>query len=78
MGFDTATGFGCLDATAALEILEPPTPNADINLDGIVDGVDLLRILSFWGICSGCPEDLNQDGIIEGEDLLILLSQWSD
>ena len=78
VGFDTATGFGCLDATAALEVLEPPTPNADINLDGIVDGDDLLRVLSFWGICDGCPEDLNGDGIVEGEDLLILLSQWSE
>ena len=78
VGFDTATGNGCLDATAALEILVPPVPDADLNQDGIVDGVDLLRILSFWGSCAGCPEDLNGNLVVEGEDLLILLSQWDE
>jgi subtilisin family serine protease len=78
LGFDTATGHGCLDAAAALELLDPPTPNADINQDGVVDGEDLLRILSFWGSCEGCPEDLNGNALVEGEDLLILLSQWTE
>jgi hypothetical protein len=52
---------------------------ADLNCDGIVDGADLLILLSAWGKCADpddCPADLNGDGTIDGADLLILLSQW--
>ena len=77
LGYDEGTGHGCLDVLAALEVLESTQPDADLNGDGIVNGDDLLRILSFWGACSGCPEDFNQDGIIDGDDLLVVLSQWT-
>ena len=77
LGYDEATGYGCLDVLAALEVVQTPDPDGDLNGDGVVDGDDLLRILSFWGACPGCPEDFNQDGFIDGDDLLVVLSQWT-
>jgi hypothetical protein len=52
---------------------------ADLNCDGVVDGADLLILLSEWGKCGepdDCPADLNGDGVVDGADLLILLSNW--
>jgi hypothetical protein len=54
-------------------------PLGDLNGDGIVDGADLLILLSHWGPCpptKDCPADLNEDGDVDGADLLILLSNW--
>jgi hypothetical protein len=51
----------------------------DLNGDGVVDGSDLLILLSEWGKCKDpddCPADLNGDGTVDGSDLLILLSNW--
>jgi hypothetical protein len=51
----------------------------DLNDDGVVDGADLLILLSQWGKCddpNDCPADLNNDGTVDGADLLILLSNW--
>ena len=55
----------------------PPLPNADLNGDGSVDGVDLATLLSDWN-CTGpvCIADLNQDGQVGGADLTILLGEW--
>jgi hypothetical protein len=50
--------------------------DADLNCDGVVDGADLLILLSSWGKCNECPADLNNDGVVDGADLLILLSNW--
>jgi len=52
---------------------------ADLNCDGVVDGADLLILLSAWGACADpgdCPADLNGDGVVDGADLLMLLSSW--
>jgi len=57
-----------------------PNCPGDLNDDDIVDGADLLLLLSTWGTCDGsnpfCPSDLNTDGMINGGDLLTLLSNW--
>jgi Tol biopolymer transport system component len=56
-----------------------PDPSGDLNGDGVVDGADLLILLSAWGKCNepdSCPADLNNDGTVDGADLLILLSNW--
>jgi hypothetical protein len=40
----------------------------DLNGDGIVDGADLLIMLSNWGACDDpdkCPADLNGDGTVD-------------
>jgi glucose/arabinose dehydrogenase len=56
-----------------------PQANPDLNCDGVVDGADLLILLSAWGKCAdpdNCPADLNDDGTVDGADLLILLAAW--
>jgi len=53
--------------------------DTDLNCDGLVDGADLLLLLSEWGKCADpddCPADLNDDGSVDGADLLLLLSNW--
>jgi hypothetical protein len=59
---------------------EDPKPScpADLNGDGVVDGADLLILLSDWGTCPGCASDLNSDDVVDGADLLILLSEWGE
>jgi hypothetical protein len=72
--FELAGGFWAGGAGEA----SCPNP-ADINCDGVVDGSDLLILLSAWGECpnpDNCPADLNNDGVVDGSDLLILLSSW--
>ncbi len=47
----------------------------DFDENGIVDGGDLTRILSEWGLSN--PEtDLSGNGTVGGEDLAILLGRW--
>ena len=51
---------------------------ADINLDGFVDGGDLGFLLGTWGPCgsSQCSADFNADGVVDGGDLGVLLGRW--
>jgi predicted outer membrane repeat protein len=56
-----------------------PPIEGDLNCDGIVDGADLLILLSQWGKCADpadCPADLDGNGTVDGGDLLILLANW--
>ena len=47
---------------------------ADLNHDGIVNGLDLGLLLSDWaGAGIG---DLNDDGLVDGGDLGMLLGAW--
>ena len=49
---------------------------ADLNGDGVVDGVDLALLLGAWGTDE--PElDLVIDGVIDGADLAVLLGAWT-
>ena len=54
--------------------------NADINNDGIVNGIDLVHVTSNLGqACDGdCTADLNNDGIINSSDILELMQQWGE
>ena len=48
----------------------------DIIEDGVIDILDLLQLLSDWGICPGivdCPSDLDGDSDVGLVDLLILI-----
>ena len=47
----------------------------DVNLDGIVDGLDLGLLLAGWG-GSGPVGDLNGDGVVGGGDLGVMLADW--
>lgn len=52
------------------------TDPADLNRDGLVDGIDLAVVLSAWE--SKLPEaDINADGIVDGADLATVLGAWS-
>jgi hypothetical protein len=48
--------------------------SGDLNLDGAVDAVDLVIILSGWGTEG---RDTNDDGFIDALDLAAILSNWS-
>ena len=52
------------------DLLDSPTPIQDVGF------ADLLRLLSAWGVCSGCPEDLDDDDDVGFSDLLIVLANW--
>lgn len=54
----------------------PPSTNpADLNNDGLVNGVDLTILLGAWN-SSNSTADINDDGIVNGTDLAILLAAW--
>jgi subtilisin family serine protease len=76
-GFDVRTGFGRLDAAAAVREARRRAGLGDLNGDLAVDGDDLGRLLSAWGPCSvACTADLTDDGAVDGDDLGRLLSNW--
>jgi hypothetical protein len=51
-------------------------PDPDVNGDGMVNGIDLAFVLTYWN--SSAPiADLNDDGIVGGADLAIVLSGWT-
>lgn len=67
------------DGTAAifdyLDTHKKPTATclADLTGDGVVDVVDLLDLLAFFGTDGG---DIDGDGIADVNDLLLLLAAW--
>ncbi len=78
-GFDPITGFGRVNAHAALLATPNPLP-ADLNGDGSVGPNDLAILLGFWGACAdcdgGCVGDLDGDCAVGPTDLAILLGSW--
>ena len=73
VGYDTLTGWGMLNADAAVRAAQPQPCPADSTGDRVVDGNDLGRLLSSWGTPQN---DLNGDGTTDGIDLGVLLSAW--
>jgi hypothetical protein len=66
-------------ATVDMGAYEFQGKTGDLNCDGVVDGADLLILLSDWGECpdcDDCPADLDNNCVVDGADLLILLSNW--
>jgi hypothetical protein len=61
-----------LEAIATLDIAPPCI--ADIDGDGVVDGVDLSRLLGFWGRPG--EADVDGSGTTDGTDLSIILGAW--
>jgi len=56
----------------------PDCHDADLTINGVVDGADLGALLAFWGpINQAFPRaDINRDGVVNGADLGLLLSVW--
>lgn len=50
---------------------------ADVNADGVVDGVDQGLLMAAFGT-NNPLYDLDQSGVVDSADLGILLSQWSE
>ena len=51
----------------------------DLDYDNDIDIDDLLKIVSYWGECTGadpCPGDFDRNWWIDIEDLLLVLSRW--
>lgn len=53
---------------------------ADINVDGAVNIMDLLGVISGWGTCpvdpQPCAPDISLDGQVNIIDLLAVISAW--
>jgi subtilisin family serine protease len=76
-GFDDRTGWGRIDAGAAVRRARQLGGLGDIDRDGAVGGFDLGLLLGAWG--SGgydCFADLDDDGTVGGLDLGLLLGNW--
>jgi len=48
----------------------------DLDLNGMIDGLDLAFILSAWGQKNPPMGDLDNNGSIGGGDLTTILSRW--
>jgi hypothetical protein len=72
-GYNIEYGWGFVNAGNAVQAIAVDDCPADFDDDGVVDGSDLLMLLSAWG---GPDGDLDGDGITDGSDLLIVLSAW--
>jgi subtilisin family serine protease len=76
-GFDDESGWGRIDAAAALQAAEARL--ADLDDDGVVGVSDFLLLLAAWGPCPGdpgCPGDIDRDGVVGVSDFLLLLVYW--
>lgn len=56
--------------------LPDPGCTADLTGDGQVNVLDLMIILTRWGVAPEDPADLTHDGLIGVPDLLRMLAQW--
>jgi hypothetical protein len=61
--------------SARLSLTVRVGPAADLNGDGVVDGMDLAALLAGWG--GAGASDLNGDGTTDGMDLAALLAEWT-
>ncbi len=76
-GYDTDTGWGLVDAAAALAEVESGLGSpADLDGDGSVGPSDLALLLASWGPCGSCGADLDGDGSVGASDIAILLAAW--
>jgi subtilisin family serine protease len=77
-GFDEATGYGRVDAYAAL--IESHKTTVDLDDDGTIGIGDMLILLGIWGQCPdpelSCEGDFDDDGDVGITDFLILLGYW--
>jgi hypothetical protein len=73
----TVTGIDSTGMSSSREVAITVLPRAvmgpDLNLDGIVDGVDLGLLLAAWGTDLA---DLNGSGVVDGADIGVLLGRW--
>jgi len=79
-GFDDASGYGLIQADAALAAISGPLAPGDLNLDGCVDRADLLELthaLQMQPIYDPAL-DLNSDGRVNSADARALVLLFSN
>jgi hypothetical protein len=55
----------------------PAFSPGDVNLDGIVNGLDISAVATHWlQNGTGIPGDANEDGIVNGLDISMMASHW--
>ena len=65
------------DEVGALACVNGWSSPADLNGDGIVDGIDMLLLLNDWGSTDpGIRADINFDGVVDGIDATIMLNHF--
>ena len=53
-----------------------PIP-ADLNCDGVVNGVDLSLVLGNWGSDGQDGGDVTGDFLVNGQDIAAVLAAWT-
>ncbi len=71
---DIASGMPDTDSDGRLDSCE--RNYGDLDLNGMIDGLDLAFILSAWGQKNPPMGDLDNNGSIGGGDLTTILSRW--
>jgi hypothetical protein len=71
---DDGRGIGRITLTGPESANGTPCP-ADLNVDGMVDGGDMAKLLGLWG-SSDRAADINENGTVDGADLNELLASW--
>jgi hypothetical protein len=69
-----AGGAGDTDSDGHPDICE--RKYGDLNLDGLINGVDLAFLLASWDSGSSGIGDIDGDGDVDGVDLAFLLARW--
>lgn len=69
-------GAGRIDIGTAVSVGPPAPELGDLDADGTVGVLDLLHVLTDWGMVH-TPADLTGDGMVDVLDLLMLLQHWS-
>lgn len=76
-GFDDRTGWGRINAGAAVRLARNAAGVGDLDGDGVVTGSDIGILLGLWGTSGyDCIADYNDDGFVSGFDLGFLLGAW--
>jgi hypothetical protein len=51
-----------------------------VNGDDAVDVLDLVEVITGWGVCPDlpepCPADVNLDGMVDVLDLVEVITNW--
>ena len=64
-------------ATATFQVSTTPPPRTgDLNLDGIVNILDVQRVVGKLGTAATTGEDINTDGTVNIFDLVTIAQNW--
>ncbi|MEM7228891.1 MAG: hypothetical protein AAF432_08755 [Planctomycetota bacterium] len=77
----TVAGPDCLEAPIDRDASGLPDECeclADVNNDGVVDGLDFIEVMSEFGPCVMCENDVDGNGVIDVDDLKAILNALGD